>query len=135
MSCSLYVENQIKSLRMKFFEDNGQLNQPIICVKKVVNLKLFNNKMESFTEVNQILYFTLFDRGCIVINDFNKEAKYLEKLLSMASRDRLRKSMNFSWKGVTYVWKFLPMSANDSRISEDDLKRRPVPTLFVSYKY
>ena len=135
MSCSLYVENQIKSLRLKFFEDNGQLNQPIICVKKVVNLKLFNNKMESFAEVNQILYFTLFDRGCIVINDFNKEAKYLEKLLSMASRDRLRKSMNFSWKGVTYVWKFLPMSANDSRISEDDLKRRPVPTLFVSYKY
>ena len=97
-------------------------------------MKLFDHLMESFKEFNQILYFTLFDRGCIVINELSNQAKYLEKLLSMASRERLTKSMNFSFEGVTYVWKFLPMSAYDSRISKNDFKSRHVPTLFVSYK-
>ena len=130
ISCSFYIEKHLKAIEC--FE--CQLNQPIICVKKVAIMTLFDYEMDTFEEVNQLLYFTLFDRGCIVINDFNKQGKYLEKLLSMASRESLRKSMNFSWKGVTYVWKFLPMSANDSRISKDDMKRRHVPTLLVSYR-
>ena len=130
ISCSYHIEKHLKTI--KFFD--FQLGQPIICVKKVEIMKLFDHPMESFKEFNQILYFTLFDRGCIVINELNNQAKYLEKLLSMASRERLTKSMNFSWEGVTYVWKFLPMSAHDSRISKNDFKSRHAPTLFVSYR-
>ena len=52
-------------------------------------MTLFDYKMDTFEEVNQILYFTLFDRGCIVINDFNKQVEaVLQKLKEKENEEK-----------------------------------------------
>jgi hypothetical protein len=131
--CSYYIESKLKSSSVQLLSNQFKTNQPIICIRKIKNMKLFESKMDCFDVANQILYFTIFDRGCIVINDFTNQAKYLHKLLNKASREGLRKSMNFPFGGVTYVWKFLPaVSTNKSGQGDNLQQEQNEPTLFVS---
>ena len=131
--CSYYIESKLKSSSVQLFSDQLEPNQSIVCIRKIENMKLFERKMDCFDVANQILYFTIFGRGCIVINDFTNQAKYLHKLLNKASREGLRKSMNFSFGGVTYVWKFLPaVSANNPGQIDNVQQEHNIPTLIVS---